>query len=79
MVDAQFGNPVGIPGLAQVWYDMPSDRHNQGGDLSFADGHVERWRWKVPKIFLYDYQAPSAAEMPDYLRIQNAMKRYVDN
>ena len=32
------------------WWDMPSNRHNQGADLSFADGHVEYWRWRCPRI-----------------------------
>jgi prepilin-type processing-associated H-X9-DG protein len=27
----------------------PSDRHYQGCHLSFADGHVEFWRWYHPK------------------------------
>jgi prepilin-type N-terminal cleavage/methylation domain-containing protein/prepilin-type processing-associated H-X9-DG protein len=28
------------------WYDCPGDRHNQGGNLSFLDGHVEHHRWR---------------------------------
>ncbi len=28
------------------WGDFPADRHNNGCNLSFADGHVEHWRWK---------------------------------
>ena len=78
MVDAQFGNPVDIQGIPQFWYDMPSDRHNQGCNLSFADGHAERWKWRVPKVFMYFTQYPSLAEMPDYLRIQSAMKKRTD-
>ncbi len=34
-----------------LWVDLPSDRHNQGANLSFLDGHVERHRWKTPKVF----------------------------
>lgn len=33
----------------KTWIDVPSDRHNQGASLSFADGHMERWRWKAAK------------------------------
>jgi prepilin-type N-terminal cleavage/methylation domain-containing protein/prepilin-type processing-associated H-X9-DG protein len=55
------------------WFDMPADRHNQGGNLSFADGHVEHWQWKTPKVFTGYSQAVTAAEMPDYVRLQNAM------
>ncbi len=76
MLDAQFGNPVGMPYWFPEWFDMPSDRHNQGGCLSFADGHVERWKWKTPKIVQYVGQSPTPDEMPDYLRIQAAMKLY---
>ena len=50
LLDAQFGNPVGIPafaGYGNMWFDMPSDRHNQGGCLAFADSHAERWHWKL--------------------------------
>jgi prepilin-type N-terminal cleavage/methylation domain-containing protein/prepilin-type processing-associated H-X9-DG protein len=78
-LDAQFGNPVGLPFWPQEWFDMPSDRHIQGANLSFADGHVERWRWKVPKVF-NGWVAPIAPqEMPDFLRVQNAMKLATDN
>jgi prepilin-type processing-associated H-X9-DG protein/prepilin-type N-terminal cleavage/methylation domain-containing protein len=78
--DAEFGNPpVGSPYFEQnVWWDMPSDRHNRGANISFADGHVEHWKWKAPKIF-YDWIQPvPPGEMPDYQRIQNAMKQPAD-
>ncbi|MGH7952831.1 MAG: H-X9-DG-CTERM domain-containing protein [Limisphaerales bacterium] len=74
--DAEFGNPPVSPYYWQnVWWDLPSSRHNQGANLSFADGHVEHWKWKTPKVF-YDWVQPvSSDEMPDYQRIQNAMKQ----
>ena len=81
LLDAQFGNPVGIPafaGYGQMWFDMPSDRHNQGGCLAFADSHAERWQWKVPKTFRYLGQQATPEEMPDYLRVQAAMKTWAD-
>ena len=28
---------------------VPADRHSQGCDFSFAEGHAERWRWKAAK------------------------------
>jgi prepilin-type N-terminal cleavage/methylation domain-containing protein/prepilin-type processing-associated H-X9-DG protein len=79
LLDAQFGNPVGMPGYYVEWWDMPADRHNQAGCLSFADGHVERWRWKTPKVVQYIGQPPTSQEMPDFLRVQNAMKLWSDN
>ena len=40
------GNPDGL-GQPNPYYmiDFPTDRHNQAGNLSFADGHVETHLW----------------------------------
>jgi prepilin-type N-terminal cleavage/methylation domain-containing protein/prepilin-type processing-associated H-X9-DG protein len=79
--DAQFGNPpVGSPYFDQnVWWDMPSDRHIQGANATFADGHAEHWPWKTPKIFQTWIQPVAPNEMPDFQRVQNAMKQTYDN
>jgi len=76
--DDQFGYPIPNGGYYDyAWFDMPSNRHNQGGDLSFADGHIEYWCWKVPMI---DTVPPGNAvpiapgQMPDYTRIGNSMR-----
>jgi prepilin-type processing-associated H-X9-DG protein len=79
LLDAQFGNPVGMPYYSMEWWDEPADRHNRGGCLSFADGHVERWRWVVPKVVQRIGQPPTTQEIPDYLRVQGAMKMWSDN
>ena len=80
--DGQFGN-VGNPPLPfyspNQWWDMPANRHNQGANLSFADGHVEHWKWKVPMICNSFPQYVTPDGMPDYHRIQNAMKQSSDN
>jgi len=32
------------------WLDIPADRHNsRSANLTFADGHVETWKWKERK------------------------------
>jgi prepilin-type processing-associated H-X9-DG protein len=31
------------------WVSTPADWHRQGCNLSFADGHVEYWKWYSPK------------------------------
>lgn len=50
--DGIFGlpSPWGT-GMPSDWWgaSMPADRHNQGCNLSFADGHVEHYRWRSPK------------------------------
>jgi hypothetical protein len=79
LLDAQFGNPVSNPVYPPMWFDMPADRHNQAACLSFADGHAERWRWNVPKVFQFLGQAPTPAEMPDFLRVQAAMRKFTSN
>jgi prepilin-type processing-associated H-X9-DG protein len=78
--DDQFGYPMPnyMPGY---WWDMPSNRHNQGASFSFADGHAEHWSWAVPMIYNSGYvdaqpnaQAVPPAQMPDYTRVGNAMR-----
>jgi prepilin-type processing-associated H-X9-DG protein len=47
--DSTFGiMPLGSPWL-DYWLDVPADRHQQGANLSFADGRVEYWKWRSPK------------------------------
>ena len=29
-----------------TWISFPATRHHNSGTLSFADGHVEKWRWR---------------------------------
>jgi prepilin-type N-terminal cleavage/methylation domain-containing protein/prepilin-type processing-associated H-X9-DG protein len=79
ILDSQFGNPPVNSFADGTWWDLPSSRHNQGANLSFADGHVEHWRWRVPKLFYYYNQPVLPEEIPDYNRVRNAMKQYTDN
>jgi prepilin-type N-terminal cleavage/methylation domain-containing protein/prepilin-type processing-associated H-X9-DG protein len=46
------------------FYDYPADRHSQGANLSFLDGHVQHKRWASPKAapIPYVYGAPLKAE-----------------
>jgi prepilin-type N-terminal cleavage/methylation domain-containing protein/prepilin-type processing-associated H-X9-DG protein len=76
--DADFGNPPVGGIFEQEWWDMPSDRHNQGGNLAFADGHVEHWKWVIPKTVSELGHPVSTSELPDYQRIQSVMKQPSD-
>jgi prepilin-type N-terminal cleavage/methylation domain-containing protein/prepilin-type processing-associated H-X9-DG protein len=40
----------------EFWWTLPADRHNQGCNLSFVDGHVEHKRWLAPKKFKAYFQ-----------------------
>jgi len=72
--DCTFGMPTkAVWGDAQVWWDIPANRHSQGANLSFADGHAEHWKWKAPKTYSGSLpQGVPAAELPDYRRMQDA-------
>jgi prepilin-type N-terminal cleavage/methylation domain-containing protein/prepilin-type processing-associated H-X9-DG protein len=39
------GNPGALPGIQEFWVSYPADRHGNGSNLSFADGHAEHHRW----------------------------------
>jgi prepilin-type N-terminal cleavage/methylation domain-containing protein/prepilin-type processing-associated H-X9-DG protein len=75
ILDALFGIPVPSNFFwTGHWFDLPANRHNQGSCFSFVDGHAERWKWKVPKIFRHLGQDVLPDEYPDYRRVQAAVK-----
>ncbi len=75
-VDATFGTyrPDDSTGNADCWIDLPADRHNQGANLSFVDGHVEKWRWKAPKRFeAWGAPARPDGDLADLKRLQSKL------
>jgi prepilin-type N-terminal cleavage/methylation domain-containing protein/prepilin-type processing-associated H-X9-DG protein len=34
-----------MKGFQDIWQNLPASTHGNGDTLSFADGHVEYWRW----------------------------------
>ena len=71
--DSNFGCPAMGGYDDGYWWDMPTSRHNQAANLSFADGHVEHWKWKVPKVAFGENTPVAGGEWPDYRRVQQAM------
>lgn len=77
IMDSLFGmptvkfNPNGKP----EWWSLPSNRHNQASNLSFADGHVATWKWRVPKVYVSWPQPVVDGEMPDWLRVKDCIKQ----
>ena len=62
------------PEPADFWQNGPAHRHNQGANLSFADGHCEHWRWKYPNGIQGNGQtAVNATDMEDLHRLQSAL------
>ncbi len=78
ILDSHFGIPPRRSIFAEgplQWWDLPAGRHSQGGSFSFADGHVERWRWARPKIFTELGQlVRQDGELQDFLRVQRGVK-----
>jgi prepilin-type processing-associated H-X9-DG protein len=54
------------------WGNCPGKRHDKGCTLSFADGHVEYWKWRSPSLFFKSGPA-RPDEVPDLRRLQHAV------
>jgi len=50
-----------------TWISFPATRHNKAGTLSFADGHVERWRW-------HEGNTLRIAQQNDWIVVQPAVQ-----
>lgn len=74
--DSTFGViPGNYPYWSKYWLDIPADRHQQGGNLTFADGHAEHWLWRAPKNTLSLGQpAYCPDDLQDLQRIQQCIK-----
>ena len=74
--DAQF---LVWPAPDDRWVNLPAGRHDRCGILSFADGHVEQWKWKCPKRFnkkeSYWKRAENPADLADLRRLQETVVR----
>ena len=72
---------MGRPGT-WYWIDFPAVRHNNGCNLSFADGHAERWRWLEPNTLRIgrmkdwiQFQPAVRGSDRDLIRVQQAIPR----
>ena len=87
--DGVFGVPVpwaGGESEAKIgrwkqWWgaSMPADRHSQGCNLSFADGHVEHYHWLSPKKGMSEGNAQRPAnpqDLKDLERLQDLIPRW---
>ncbi len=77
--DATFGIFSSDSYWSDYWLDLPADRHQQGANLSFADGHVEHWKWKAPKQFEgVWWPAYSADDLADLHHLQQCVPLGLD-
>jgi prepilin-type processing-associated H-X9-DG protein len=59
---------------ADAWRSVPADRHRQGSNLSFLDGHAEPWHWAAPKVFKgFDAPPSPGSDLADHRRLQEAL------
>jgi len=60
-----------------VWQNSPTVRHGKSGVFTFADGHAERWRWRVLSRdqFLETPYAGPPNTLVDFRRMQRAVLR----
>jgi len=59
---------------ADFWQNGPSHRHSQGANLSFADGHCERWKWRYPNdIQAHGQAVANDQDRQDLKRLQDAL------
>jgi prepilin-type N-terminal cleavage/methylation domain-containing protein/prepilin-type processing-associated H-X9-DG protein len=77
IIDSTFG--IFPPGwertMKETWWDVPADRHNQGCDLAFADGHAEHWRWAARKIFEeIGQEIAGPGDLKDFRRVQAGVR-----
>jgi prepilin-type N-terminal cleavage/methylation domain-containing protein/prepilin-type processing-associated H-X9-DG protein len=58
----------------EYWYSLAADRHRQGCNLSFLDGHVEHWRWLAPKVYKgFFVPATPGPDDTDHRRLQEVL------
>lgn len=61
-----------------AWLSVPSDRHGQGCNISFADGHIEYWRWFATKqpgdlSAAATDPTPGIPQTRDFIRLQSCL------
>jgi prepilin-type N-terminal cleavage/methylation domain-containing protein/prepilin-type processing-associated H-X9-DG protein len=52
------------------WWNLPGSRHNKGATLSFADGHVEYWKWHGTAVLNFTAYYQAADSSDDLARVQ---------
>lgn len=63
-----------LPAPSQQWLNFPSDRHNRSANLTFTDGHAQKWKWRYKKVFTGSSQSTANADdLADLRKLQRAI------
>lgn len=66
-----------VAASSAMWLSTPADRHAQGCNISFADGHAEYWRWFAPKEAskgnVHLSGNSSISQSRDFVRLQSCL------
>ena len=63
-----------LPAGDWEWWNWPASRHNRGCTMSFADGHVEYWKWRMSTVLTFTgYGAPTSPQDVDLIRMQTTV------
>ncbi len=66
------GSPWGVWHDKPMWWDIPTIRHSDGTDWSFADGHSEYYKWRDGRTMdLAVLRAPYENVNPDYASVSH--------
>ena len=64
------------PKFGDVWISLPSDRHNVGCNLSYADGSARYQKWNHPKKWTNYFQpVANAQDEKDLRKLQEGIKQ----
>jgi prepilin-type N-terminal cleavage/methylation domain-containing protein/prepilin-type processing-associated H-X9-DG protein len=78
ILDPQYGAPtLQYWGKSRRWWSLPANRHAQGCNFSFGDGHAEHWKWHVPKkqTVQYNEQPVPDEEISDFDRVAAGLRQ----
>ena len=75
--DAHFGiASANVSFFQNHWGDIPADRHNRGCNLSFADGHVEYWKWAWSRTVTgWGQEVAGELDLRDLRRVQEGVRQ----
>jgi prepilin-type processing-associated H-X9-DG protein len=57
-----------MPAPGTQWINLAADRHGQAANLTYADGHAGKHRWKAKKIYVSQWQTVSGPDDAEDLK-----------